>query len=179
MDMDNSPHSATSESEADSNATENGFSQNGISAHTEPDETEHLDKIRNILYGEQSEQQTQRITRLEHRLTDSCEQLRTETHQKIDAIEARLMQRLDELSQRIEQATTGLHTTVNSVHQTLQQEIQHQTLAVKSELEVQVNTLTAQLRSQINAQQSTDSEQRVHLSKLFSEISRKLSEVQS
>ncbi|MEL6554958.1 MAG: hypothetical protein AAFQ63_16055 [Cyanobacteria bacterium J06621_11] len=183
--MENSIHSLASASETSDLEPIETTTANTQTAETNgrtptmATETEPLNKIRSILFGEQAEQQNQRLQQLESQVVASYDQLRTETHQKIDAIEARLIQRLDDLSRRLEQATTGLHSTVNSVNQTLQQELQHQTLAVKNELDAQMNTVAEQLRSQINTQKVTDSEQRVHLSTLFGEISRKLGETNS
>lgn len=184
--MENSLHSVTSAPDAINQSPDAQDDVQSGTSHSPVDTnpsftpaTEDLNQIRNILFGEQTEQQNKRLDQLERRFITSYDQLRSETHQRIDALESRLTQRIDELSRRLEQATTGLHTTISAVDQTLKQEITHQTFTIRTELSEQINSVEGQLRSQLNTQQSTDSEQRIHLSTLFGEISKKLSETQS
>ncbi|MEL7333510.1 MAG: hypothetical protein AAFN12_14790, partial [Cyanobacteria bacterium J06560_2] len=173
--MENSTETLTQDSPVQSNGT---FTQDS-SATTTPIETEHLNKIRSILFGEQVDSQNQRLDQLERQIAETYSHLQTQTNQRLDSLEARLTQRLDDISQRLEYNTSSLKSSVDTVNQSLKYDISQQTSSVRTELESQIRTMSDQLQKQVTNQKAQDTQQRVHLSTLFGEISQKLNESES
>lgn len=66
-----------------------------------PSDTGSLDKIRDILFGNQVKDYEQRFTRLEEHLVKECTNLREDTKKRLDVIESYIKNEVDSLTTRL------------------------------------------------------------------------------
>lgn len=150
-------------------------------ARTAP-ETEHLSKIRALLFGEHLQNQNQRFEQLEQQITTTCRELHAQITQEINSLESRLTQQVSDLSQQFEkqmaeqasELRAHTSTAVAATNQTLQSNLQQHSEALKRTIDHQTAATIDNLQTQIKTQKSHERAERVHLSALFSEISQKL-----
>ena len=160
---------------------------------------DNLNKIRDILFGEQVQTQHQRFERLEDRLSQECADLRTDFHTRLDQLESRLSHRLDNLFEQLrrEETTRGdetvaLRQTVDEVEtlaerrsaqleekldaiaHDLQADIKHQTLTLKENLEGQLEELLAELENETTERKRSGNAERAKLAALFGDLSKQL-----
>jgi exonuclease VII large subunit len=121
-----------------------------------------LNKIRDLLFGQQIRNQEQRLDQLEQRLDQACADLRDQTNQRLQALE------------------TSLRTELQTLRQQLQANHQSQTLAI-TQLEENLTSLGTDvthkqeelrtlLMHEIQALHRVDTDNRNHLASLFSEL---------
>jgi DNA repair exonuclease SbcCD ATPase subunit len=77
------------------NHTKPGFNNQNVG------EVNNLDKVRDILFGNQMREVEKKFTRLEERLLKECGNLREDTKKRLDSIEDYIKQEVQSLSQRI------------------------------------------------------------------------------
>ncbi|MEL7070067.1 MAG: hypothetical protein AAGN15_15625 [Cyanobacteria bacterium J06581_3] len=159
------------------------FPRQSMENHTEPSsqqtaETEHLNKIRSILFGEQIQRQEQRFNQLETHINQTFESMNTQFTQQIERLERQLTQQLHELSQRLDRQLTQEADTrkdaIETVEQAMRNTIEHQIESTKNRLEHQIEQANAVMSDQIEQQKSTDEAEKSQLSDLFGEISKQL-----
>ncbi len=158
----------------------------------------NLEKIRDILFGQQARDHERRFTLLEQNLAKEANALRIELHKRFDALEAYMQQEVAVLSGRLQHeqhvrgealqqlATdlTGLGTAVESrsaelAQQTLQAEqiLRQEALAHMNELKENLRQTQAQLTDSLDRSvrdlrhAKTD---RTALAELLAELSKKL-----
>lgn len=83
------------------NHTKSGFNNQNVN------EANSLDKVRDILFGNQMREVEKKLARLEERLLKECASLREDSRKRLDSIENYIKQEVESLSQRIvnEQST--------------------------------------------------------------------------
>lgn len=158
----------------------------------------NLEKIRDILFGQQVRDHERRFTLLEHNLAKEANALRTELHKRFDALEAFMQQEVAILSGRIQHEQqirgealqqlaaelTGLGTVLENKSAELAQQTLLAERTLRQEVLVHVNELKdslrnteSQLANSLNRsvsdlrQSKTD---RAALAELLSELSKKL-----
>ncbi|MFN6568165.1 hypothetical protein [Dendronalium sp. ChiSLP03b] len=97
------------------------FSSNSIS------ESNNLDKVREILFGNQVREVEKRFARLEERLVKEFNDVRDETRKRLDALEIYLKKEVDFLTERLKNEQAERDTAV----QTLSEE--HRSIAISLE----------------------------------------------
>ena len=141
-------------------------------------ETEHLNKIRSILFGEHLHHQNQRFEQIETHISDRYNALNAQLSQQIDSLESRLVQRFEALAERIEgqlaQQSNHQQSATESLEQALRNDMQHQVRSLKAQLEEHIEQSTQDMKAQLNQQKSTSQASQLELSNLFGEIAKKL-----
>jgi len=85
------------------------FSTNGIG------ETNSLDKVRDILFGNQIREVDKRFARLEERLIAELANVRDETRKRLDALESYVRQEVDSLTERLKKEQAERDMAVRSL----------------------------------------------------------------
>lgn len=118
-------------------------------------ESDNLDKIRDILFGQQVSSQTQRFEQIEQRLTKSYDTLHQELHQRLDTIENMLTTRLDQLEARLgadEAKQNSNHKSLQASVETVNQRLEESTAAIaersRQHVEERAHTLSEQAKQQ-------------------------------
>lgn len=177
------------------------------SGPSELSEGESLDKIRDILFGQQVQTHDLRFEQLEQRLSEDYTRLRSDFLDRIEALENRLVDHIDRLTERLkeeetsrdeamatlsrstdqrfgeaarslETSTTQLDEKLTSTHQDLTAEIKHQTLTLKDSLEQQIYDVLKDLETEKKERSHSTTAERVRLSTLLSTLSQQLSDDQ-
>lgn len=124
------------------NSSKSGFQNQNVN------EVNSLDKVRDILFGNQMREVEKKLARLEERLLKECVNLREDTRKRLDSIENYIKQEIESLSQRIvnEQGTRdeGLRVIIEDskkVTSALERKI--------TQLDDNINTNQRDLRDQI------------------------------
>ncbi|QKQ74822.1 hypothetical protein [Nostoc sp. TCL240-02] len=94
---------------SNANINELQFSNNSMS------EGRNLDKVREILFGNQIRDTERRFTRLEERLIKELGNVRDETRKRLDALEIYIKQEVDSLTQRLKNEQVERDSQVKSV----------------------------------------------------------------
>ncbi|MEH2308167.1 hypothetical protein [Nostoc sp.] len=94
---------------SNANINELQFSNNSMS------EGRNLDKVREILFGNQIRDTERRFTRLEERLIKELGNVRDETRKRLDALEIYIKQEVDSLTQRLKNEQAERDSQVKSV----------------------------------------------------------------
>ena len=170
-------------------------------------EAKKLDKIRDILFGEQVQTHEQRFAQLEQKLDRECDRLRTEfqeaLQQQISKLEDRLRDHVDRLSEQIKteendrkaenerieasisdheesvnRRLEGLDEKVGETRQELLDELKHQILELKSSMERQIDDVIANLEQEMTSRKTSIEQERSKLSTLFGELSQQLGDTQ-
>ena len=164
-------------------------------------ETENLNKIRDILFGEQVSSQDRRFERLERQLEEECAHIRTAFDQKISALEDRLVRQVEAIAQKLEteraerrddfttldrdlintkeateRRTSQLDEKVVETARELQAELRHQTLTLRETLEQQIEAIAANLEREASQRTLSSEQERTKLSALFGQLSEALAE---
>lgn len=176
-------------------------------AKPETSEGESLDKIRDILFGQQVQTHDLRFEQLERRLSEDYTRLRSDFLDRIEALENRLVGHIDRLAERLkdeetsrdeamatlsrstdqrfgeatrslETSTTQLDEKLTSTHQDLTAEIKHQTLTLKDSLEQQIYDVLKDLETEKKERSHSTRAERTRLSTLLSTLSQQLSDDQ-
>ena len=166
-------------------------------------EAKKLDKIRDILFGEQVQTHEQRFEQLEQKLDRECDRLRTEfqetLQQQISKLEDRLVDHVDRLSEQIkteendrkaenerikqsianneerfDRRLEGLDGKVGETRQELLDELKHQIIELKSSIESQIDDAIANLEQEVTSRKASIKQERNKLSALFGELSQQL-----
>jgi DNA anti-recombination protein RmuC len=139
------------------NKENNGTSENQENTHqlkmaNLPDS--NLEKVRDILFGNQVRDFEQRFLRLEERLMQECSAIREDNKKRLDAIEGYFKQEVSSLNERIKNEQNNrdaaIKTVVNeskNVSTSLQSRL--------TQLDEQVNRSQSELREQILEQSKT------------------------
>jgi len=138
-----------------------------------------LNKIRDLLFGQQVQKHEQRLDQLEHRLDQECANLREHMNQRLQVLETTLQTELKALSIKVQMN----HEAQASVMGDLQNRSQTEMSAVNAQIERLGNDLNQkhdELRillehevQNINAADDTD---RAQLADLFSELAANIRE---
>ncbi|MEJ6484893.1 hypothetical protein N0Y54_26865 [Nostoc punctiforme UO1] len=94
---------------SNANINELQFSNNSMS------EGRNLDKVREILFGNQMRDTERRFTRLEERLIKELGNVRDETRKRLDALEIYIKQEVDSLTQRLKNEQVERDSQVKAV----------------------------------------------------------------
>ncbi|MBE8990585.1 hypothetical protein [Nostoc sp. LEGE 12450] len=94
---------------SNANINELQFSNNSMS------EGRNLDKVREILFGNQIRDTERRFTRLEERLIKELGNVRDETRKRLDALEIYIKQEVDSLTQRLKNEQVERDSQVKAV----------------------------------------------------------------
>lgn len=108
----------------------------------------NLDKVRDILFGNQVREQEKRFTRLEERLVKECTNLRDETKERLESLEMYIQKEVESLTARLKTEQAERDTAV----QELAQEIKDITKSLEkkiAQLEEQSTQSQRDLRQQI------------------------------
>jgi DNA repair exonuclease SbcCD ATPase subunit len=111
-------------------------------------ETGSLDKIRDILFGNQTRDYEQKFSRLEERLTKECSNLREDTKKRLDSIEAYITNEVDALTERLKTEQTERKEAVNELNQDFKNLIKSLEKKI-SQLDEQTSQNQRDLRQQI------------------------------
>ena len=128
-------------------------------------EADNLEKIRDILFGQQVSTHEQHFARIEQRLTDSYQTLHQELHRRLDTIENKLTTRLNQLEERLsseEAQQSSNHQTLQSSVETLDQKLEVLLAAVEKRNRQHVDDRAHALSEQAK-QQSSIQEQGLQL----------------
>ena len=162
-------------------------------------ETESLNKIRDILFGQQVQTHEQRFEQLEQRVENECDRLRTDFQKQISTLEDRLVEHVDRLTEQIrteasdrKAANERLRNTlsdseaslthrleeldekVGETRQELLDEMKHQVLTLKSSVESQLEDLLADLDKETDSRKTSIQQERKKLATLFGELSQQV-----
>jgi DNA repair exonuclease SbcCD ATPase subunit len=111
-------------------------------------ETGSLDKIRDILFGNQTRDYEQKFSRLEERLTKECSTLREDTKKRLDSIESYIKNEVDALTERLRMEQTERKEAVNELNQDFKNLIKSLEKKI-SQLDEQTSQTQRDLRQQI------------------------------
>jgi len=118
------------------------FSTNGIG------ETNSLDKVRDILFGNQIREVDKRFARLEERLIAELVNMRDETRKRLDALESYVRQEVDSLTERLKKEQVERDAIVRSLAE--EQKNIHSSLENKiAQFDEQTTNRQRELREQI------------------------------
>jgi DNA repair exonuclease SbcCD ATPase subunit len=70
-------------------------------SHTNINEINNLDKVRDILFGSQTREVEKRFTRLEERLSKEFSNIRDETKKRLDSLEIYIKKEIESLAERL------------------------------------------------------------------------------
>lgn len=90
----------------------------------------NLDKVRDILFGNQIRDQEKRFTRLEERFTKECNNLRDESRERLESLEIYIQKEVESLTERLKTEQAERDTAV----QELTQEIKDLAKALEKKL---------------------------------------------
>jgi DNA anti-recombination protein RmuC len=168
------------------------FSSNGIG------EGNSLDKVRDILFGNQIREVDKRFARIEERLINELVNVRDETRKRLDALESYIRQEVDSLSERLKKEQSERDTVVRSLSEDqkninlslenkiaqldeetthrqreLREQILNQSKSLQDDLQQKYEEILNVLKREIKAlqQEKTD---RSKLAALFSELAMRL-----
>ncbi|KST65052.1 coiled-coil domain-containing protein [Mastigocoleus testarum] len=114
----------------------------------------NLARVRDILFGKQLQDVEQRFARMEEKIERECLRLRSESHKRLDALEAYIKQEIDSIAQRLKTEQNEREIALNG----LNEEYKNITNALENKL-TQFDEETAsnqrELREQILQQSKT------------------------
>ena len=139
----------------------------------------NLDKIRDILFGNQIREYDKRFTRIEERLVQECVNLRDETRKRLESLELFIQQEVESLAERLKKQQAEQDTAVRE----LAWEQRNTTNSLEKKL-AQLDEQTAQsdrdLRQQIRDQsKNLDSEIRQKYAEILALLERESQELRS
>lgn len=144
-----------------------------------PSETGNLDKIRDILFGNQVRDYEQRFTRLEEHLIKECSNLRDDTKKRLDSLEAYIKNEVDSLTTRLRSEQTERQEAVTGINQ----EIQNLATALErkiAQLDEQTSQNQRDLRQQILDQSKRlDDDLQQNHTELLAALEREAKELQT
>lgn len=197
------PQAATQTAQPDANPHKASHSPNSTGPNSTPEasEQESLNKIRDILFGQQVQTHEQRFEQLEQKVEDECDRLRTDFQTQISRLEDRLINHVDRLSEQIKteardrkagderlssalsdsedslnRGLEGLDEKVGEVRQTLLDEMKHQVLTLKSSVDDQLDDLLAKLDKETASRKTSIQQERRKLAALLGELSQQMGE---
>lgn len=129
-----------------------------------------LNKIRDLLFGQQVQSQEEKIDQLENRLNQECADIRDQINQRLQALATSIRNDLQTLTQTVqanhtsqtaelERQRTSILATLNEKVASLETDFDHQHAELKALLEREVQSL-----------QSVDAQDRDQLADLFSQL---------
>jgi len=161
-------------------------------------EGQHVDKIRDILFGSQMRDYDKRFSRLEEKLTKNADSLREEMKKRLDALEAFIRQEVESIGLRaknekseraeaVKEITRELRDTSKAIEKKIAQaddqfskdttelrtKILEQSKALLGEIQDRHKTMSATLDREVEALQ-TDKTDRKALADLFTEMAMRL-----
>lgn len=139
---------------------------------------EQLHRIRQILFGTQVKQLTERLSQLEAQMNQRLDSLRTDLTQQVEAVETELMHRLEQTAQRLEQLDSVGEERVVAAKRDLQSEIGHEVrslrITVENTLEQRVSEIQETISHEADQRKTGAATERANLSALFAELSERL-----
>ena len=173
-------------------------SNEGVLVNASPNEEvdlNTLNKIRDLLFGQQVHSQEQKLDQLENRLNQECADIRDQMDQRLQALETAIRNDLQTLAQIVQsnhasqtmsvsdlEATyqSGI-STVNGQLRELGEEVERQRLSILATLEEKVTSLgtdfnhrhaelKALLEREVQSLQSVDAQDRDQLADLFTQL---------
>lgn len=133
-EAENHNHDNAQNSGATSTFNLNMKNDNGLShglAMSSSSEPNSLDKVRDILFGNQVRDIDTRFSRLEERLIKECTSLRDETRSRLDSLENYIKQEVESLANQIKNEHGDRDRTIKL--------LRDETLTIKSTLEEQIS----------------------------------------
>ncbi len=133
-----------------------------------------LNKIRDLLFGQQVQKHEQRLNQLGNQLVQECAELRSQHEQRLNQLGNRLDQECAELRSQIDRRLESLETTLKKELKTLTKTVQNnhdvQTSAVsdlQSELQEEYQTGLSAVKVQIEQMEDTFSQKHDELKALL------------
>ncbi|WP_261891011.1 hypothetical protein [Acaryochloris marina] len=173
-------------------------SNEGVLVNASPNEEvdlNTLNKIRDLLFGQQVHSQEQKLDQLENRLNQECADIRDQMDQRLQALETAIRNDLQTLAQIVQSNHASQTTSVSDLEATYQsgistvsgqlrelgEEVERQRLSILSTLEEKVTSLgtdfnhrhaelKALLEREVQSLQSVDAQDRDQLADLFSQL---------
>jgi DNA anti-recombination protein RmuC len=136
---------AESEEQNHHNSGENQ-SEDQVKVANVPDS--NLEKVRDILFGNQVREFEQRFLRLEERLMQECSQMREDTKKRLDALENYFKQEVTSLSERVRNEQSNRDAAIKVVvneSRTMNASLQSRLI----QFDEQVNRSQSELREQL------------------------------
>ena len=165
----------------------------------QPPEDSNLDKIRDILFGEETSSQNKRFERIEQHLTQECDQLRADFKHQIHTLEERIISQLTDVAKRLETESAARESAVARINQTqsntetaferrtrridekayettnqLQSEIKQSVKTLQDNLESQMIELLSKLEEESASNKNSSRKEKAQLSALFKDLSKQL-----
>ena len=148
--------------------------QNGgstfASAEGQTVEADALNRIRDILFGQQVRESESHFAALELRLVQETGTLRAEFNQQLMALEVKVTQQIAALSEQIAAEQSTRQTAITELQSALKTEIQ----ALHAALDEQIETVLQKLAQEQQDRSSGTQAQKVQLSKLFAELAQNI-----
>ena len=151
----NSPRDPTLSNAVPSTPQSQPNSQPNLQPNAQPNASDgnKLEKIRDILFGQQVQTQEQRFDKLEQRFRQDYSRLKADFSQRLDTLENRIMDRLDQLTERLREEEDSRVEAVTRLGQRLSQDIgdearsrDHQTTALGAHMSQINQNLRAELK---------------------------------
>ena len=162
-------------------------------------EQKDLNKIRDILFGQQVRTHEQRFERLEQKLEEERDRLRNDFHSQISQLEDRLVEHVDRLSEQIRTETSDRQSADESIRQTLADkdteinsqlsslderltetrretlaELKHEVTTLRAEMETKIDELFSNLERESASRTHNIEKEREKLSALFGQMAQQL-----
>jgi hypothetical protein len=166
------------------------------------DDINHLERIRDILFGEQSRDHNRRLAEIEERNFKENSHIKESLQNKIDALDSLMKKGIEEINTQIElekkertDAFNHFFEQYNTSHQALvvkisnieqkiskvtvvlREEILSSSKVASDELHQKSNELLVTIEREVKILNSASSQERHNLSNYFSELSKQLREV--
>ncbi|WP_299490215.1 hypothetical protein [Acaryochloris sp. IP29b_bin.137] len=132
-----------------------------------------LNKIRDLLFGQQVQKHEQQLTQLENRLNQECADIRHQIDQRLQALETSIQKELKALTKTLQTNHDAQTAALSDFHQEYDKGIS----AVEAQIEQMGDNLTqkhdelrALLEREVQELNTVDDTDRAHLADLFSEL---------
>lgn len=114
----------------------------------EASESQSIDKIRDIIFGNQMQDYDKRFARLEEGLQKQFKELRSETNNRLDSLEAFIKKEVDALSDRLRNEKSLRESSTNKLSKEIKDSAMNISKNIR-QLEEKQNTDTRDLRQQL------------------------------
>ncbi|MEM6349964.1 MAG: hypothetical protein AAF766_04310 [Cyanobacteria bacterium P01_D01_bin.14] len=149
---------------------EQSMPSSSAQAQTQMVEADSLNRIRDILFGQQVRDHESQFAALELRLVEETGRLRADFGQQLTALDVKLTQQIETLAQQIEAEKSERQQAVKE----LQREAQSQIQALREALTERIDAVLAQLEQEQCDRTTSAKSQKAQLAGLFVQLAEQL-----
>jgi len=179
MPEESMTHLSIGQARVDTLQTNNSLPSNSLPSADEEIPNSNINKVKEILFGDQSREYERRFVRLEDQLVRECSHLREDTHQQFEALKQYIQQEINGLAAALkseqiqrDEVLKGMDEAFKIITRTLEQRVE--------QLEIETSQRQRELRQQLLEQSKVlDDEIRQKYQEILTILERRTQELRA